>query len=571
MAAETQTNHFIAETNQQHTKAQSFKVDWILVAIIGLLVQTFWAWQLDQPSYMDAFYYATNGQRLAGGYGFNELVIWQFLDDPAGFPTPSHTYWMPLPSILAAAGYALRDDFTGGQFLFWLLAGLLPVLAYTISWRLVGQRWQAWVAALFTAVGGYYAAFLGQPSTFAPFAWVGGTCLLALGLATSQTSLQKGVKSNEGIKPETRKKLWWLIAGIMAGFAHLTRADGSLLLIVASIVWLIEVWGSWTMWRNQPEDNSLSFTSATQTHKLLSHLAFLISGYLLIMGWWFIRNLIALGRPLSTTGTQSIFLTTYDDLFAYGRVISLQSFLDWGWSNILMSRVQGIWLAIQTLIAIPGLIFLVPFILIAFIYLYRRLPSRLLLRPPLLYIMILFLSATIVFTFPGMRGSLFHSSVALWPWTTALAAAGIGLSVDWTAARLPHWQPERAKRIFSGLFILVALILTVFVSQHRLSPDENPEVFVQVGRMVPATSIVMAGNAPALHYFTGLPAVSVPNEPVDVLLQAADRYGVTHLLLNENRPQPLDDIYQGNVVHPRLRLIWSSEQAKLFELGLLPE
>ncbi|MGD2049437.1 MAG: hypothetical protein PVH03_08080, partial [Chloroflexota bacterium] len=254
MAAETQTNHFIAETNQQYIKAQSFKIDWFLVAIIGLLVQTFWASQLNQPSYMDAFYYATNGQRLAGGYGFNELVIWQFLDDPAGFPTPSHTYWMPLPSILAAAGYALRDDFTGGQFVFWLLAGLLPVLAYTISWRLVGQRWQAWAAALFTAVGGYYAAFLGQPSTFAPFAWAGGLCLLALGLATIQPSLQKGVKSNERFKPETRRKVWWLIAGLMAGFAHLTRADGSLLLIVAGIVWLIEAWGSWKKERNQPEE-----------------------------------------------------------------------------------------------------------------------------------------------------------------------------------------------------------------------------------------------------------------------------------------------------------------------------
>jgi hypothetical protein len=143
--------------------------------------------------------------------------------------------------------------------------------------------------------------------------------------------------------------------------------------------------------------------------------------------------------------------------------------------------------------------------------------------------------------------------------------------VDWTAVKLPHWQPERAKRIFSGLFILVALILTIFVSQHRLLPDENPAVFKQVGQTVPATSVVMAGNAPALHYFTGLPAVSVPNEPVEILLKAADQYGVTHLLLNENRPQPLDDIYQGNVVHPSLRLIWSTEQAKLYELGLLPE
>ena len=39
----------------------------------------------------------------------------------------------------------------------------------------------------------------------------------------------------------------------------------------------------------------------------------------------------------------------------------------------------------------------------------------------------------------------------------ALAAAGIGMVVDWMAARLSHWQPERAKRNFAGLFVLVAM------------------------------------------------------------------------------------------------------------------
>lgn len=571
MVAETQPDRLLADTNHQSTKVQTFKIDWMLVAFIGLLVQTFWVWQLEQPSYMDAFYYATNGQRLADGYGFSELVIWQFLDDPVGIPTPSHTYWMPLPSLLAAAGYSLRDDFTGGQLAFWLLAGLLPLLAYIISWRLVGQRWQAWVAAIFTTVAGYYAAFLGQPSTFAPFAWAGGSCLLALGLAASNSSTRELIQPNEGIKPKTKRKHWWLVAGVTAGFAHLTRADGSLLLLVACLIWLIEAWGLWKRRRDQPEHMSLSETSVVLSYKLFSHFALLISGYFLVMGWWFIRNWIVLGRPLSTAGMQSIFLTTYDDLFAYGRVIGLQSFLDWGWSNIILSRIQGSWLAIQTLIAIPGLIFLVPFILVAFIHLYRRLSSRYLLRPLLFYTLTLFLSAALVFTFPGTRGSLFHSSIALWPWTTALAAAGIGLSVDLAADRLSHWQPERAKRIFSGLFILVALILTIFVSQYRISPPEEPEIYREVSQIVPATSVVMAGNAPALHYFTGLPAVSVPNEAVEVMLQAADRYGVTHLLLNENRPRPLDDVYQGKVVHPRLQLIWSSDQAKLYEVGTLPE
>ena len=75
----------------------------------------------------------------------------------------------------------------------------------------------------------------------------------------------------------------------------------------------------------------------------------------------------------------------------------------------------------------------------------------------------------------------------------------------------------------------------------------------------------MAGNAPALHYYTGLAAISVPNEPVEIVLQAADRYGVTHLMLNENRPQPLDEFYKGEDEHPRVRLIDAFGPVKFYE------
>jgi len=55
-------------------------VDLLLVLVIGLLVQAGWAALVREPTYMDAYYYASNGQRLAGGHGFSERIIWQFLD-----------------------------------------------------------------------------------------------------------------------------------------------------------------------------------------------------------------------------------------------------------------------------------------------------------------------------------------------------------------------------------------------------------------------------------------------------------------------------------------------------------
>jgi hypothetical protein len=52
-----------------------------LVAAVGLLVQAFWAVQLKHPTYMDAYYYSTNGMRLAEGGGGQEMFFWQFMDD----------------------------------------------------------------------------------------------------------------------------------------------------------------------------------------------------------------------------------------------------------------------------------------------------------------------------------------------------------------------------------------------------------------------------------------------------------------------------------------------------------
>jgi hypothetical protein len=438
------------------------KIDLLLVVIIGLLIQAAWASRLNEPTYMDAYYYATNGQRLANGYGFSEQILWQFLDDPAGLPAHSHTYWMPLASILAGIGYAIRDDFRGAQSLFWLLSGLLPLLAYAISWQLARQRWQSWVAALFTVSGGFYAAFMVQPTTFAPYALAGGLSLLAIGLAPARRG-------------------WWAVAGVTAGLAHLARADGLLLLLVAFLLWLADILGrrrkdkgDWRPW--------------------LVSLFLLLGGYLLVMGGWFLHNWSVLGRPLPTAGVQSLFLTTYDDLFAYGRSFNLVTLLDWGVENVLRSRLQGLWVAGQTYVAVAGLIFLVPFIVVGLVSLRKRPAAWQLLRPVVIYAIALFISGSLLFTFPGMRGSLFHSSAALWPWFMALAAAGIGVAVDWTAARLSHWQPERAKRLFSAMFIVVALVLGLFVSQYRLAPDEDPESFRRIGRTVPAEAVVMAGT-----------------------------------------------------------------------------
>ncbi len=515
-------------TNNQQPKIWR---DLLWLTAVALLIQAFWAARLTHPSYFDAYYYTTNGQRLADGYGFTEEIIWQYLDDPAGLPTPSLTYWMPLPAIIAAIGYSVSNSFRAAQFPFWLMAGLLPLMSYFISWRFSGgQRWQARTAALFTAAGGYYTAYWNQPSTFALYAWTGGGCLLALALAQ-----------------DNGRKFAWFAAGLLAGLSHLARADGILLLAVGGWVWLLKI----NDLRLKIKDGSVQ----ADLQSLIINLLIFVFGYFLIMGGWFWRTWQVTGRPLSTVGTETIFLTNYDDLFAYGRHANPADYFAWGWGNILQSKLQALSLAAQTFIGVTGLTVFTFFFVWAWIKLSRDEKMRRFLRPFTWYTPIVFGAMSLIFTFPGQRGSLLHTSTALWPWSMALAAAGIGFAVDWMAARLPHWQPEKSKPLFASMFIVVVFAISLVVSGGQPLRDENAIIYAQVNAVLPPDAIVMSGDAPGFYYHTGHPSIIVPNEPPQILPEIAARYGATYLILDADRPRPLADFYEGTLPLPQIQPI----------------
>ena len=342
---------------------------------------------------------------------------------------------------------------------------------------------------------------------------------------------------------QNSRKLTWLIAGILAGLSHLARADGLLLLAVGGWVWLLRL-RDWRLETTRPK---------TSLQSLISNLLIFILGYFLIMGGWFWRTWQVTGRPLSTVGTETIFLTNYDDLFAYGRHANPADYLAWGWGNILQSKLAALSLAAQTFIGVTGLTAFSFFFIWAWIKLGRDERLGRFLRPFTWYTPIVFGAMSLIFTFPGQRGSLLHTSTALWPWSMALAAAGIGFAVDWMAARLSHWQPERAKPLFASLFIVVVFVVSLAVSGGQPLREDNAAIYAQIGAFLPPDAVVMSGDAPGFHYHTGLPAIIVPNEPPEILPQIAARYGAAYLILDEDRPKPLADLYEGRVSLPQIQ------------------
>lgn len=506
----------VARSNQRSRLLSLIRQLW-WVAFLGLALQAFWALRLEHPTYFDAYYYTLNARQLATGQGFWEEIIWHYLDDPQGIPTPSHTYWMPLASIIGAAGYWLSGTFRGAQLPFWLMAGLLPLLSYAISWQLQRRRFQAYAAAALTATGGYYAAYWVQPTTFVLFAWVGGSCLLFLALAQ-----------------KTGRPLFWLLAGLTAGLAHLTRADGLLFIGLALLFCLLAA-----------KQHSRWWLGA-----LLS-----LAGYAVVMTPWFWHLWRTTGSPLAAGGTQTMFLTQYDDVFAYGRAFTLEHYLAWGIGNILTSKLKAVWLAVQTYIAVPGLTAFTFFIVVAWFAARRSAAQRRFLRPFTWYAILLFVSMSLLFTFPGQRGSLLHSSTALWPWTMALAPLGVTATVEWIAARRRHWRAKQALQLFLPAFVLMALVITWFVSSSHPLAVEEAAVYEEIGATLPQDAVVMTGDPPGWYYHTGIRAVVTPNEAVDVLVEAAARYGVDYLLLDEHRPAPLIEFYEGRTGSEHFQLV----------------
>jgi hypothetical protein len=147
--------------------------DYCLLFLLGFGVVLIVSLFLPTPGYMDAEYYFAGSLRLAGGHGFSEPFLWNYLDDPQGLPHPSHAYWMPLASLLAAPGMRLAGtvSFTAARFPFLILAGGLPPLTAALAWSLTSRRDLAVYSGILAAFPGFYLTFLATTDTSACICW----------------------------------------------------------------------------------------------------------------------------------------------------------------------------------------------------------------------------------------------------------------------------------------------------------------------------------------------------------------------------------------------------------------
>jgi hypothetical protein len=105
------------------------------------------------------------------------------------------------------------------------------------------------------------------------------------------------------------------------------------------------------------------------------------------------------------------------------------------------------------------------------------------------------------------------------------------------------------------MFIIVVFAISLAVSGGQPLREEDARIYAEIATILPPDAIVMTGDAPGFYYHTGLPSIIVPNEPPQILPEIAVRYGATYLILDEDRPRPLADFYNGNLSLPQIQPI----------------
>ena len=540
-----------------------------LLFAAAVLVNTAAAVFITRPGYVDAYYYFDGALQLARGLGFREPYIWSYLAlaaAPAGAGLwPSHMYWMPLTSLVPAPFMAAAAWLAGGQPLshaalfraaqvpFVLLAALLPLLSYQVAWLTSGLRRHAVAAGLLTVFTPFYFLYWPNTDSFALHALFAAGALLAI------TQAERGSPRANG---------WRLAAGALAGLAHLTRADGLLVLLVLA---------AWVLMRGRRAADGRAVAGGQVAAVLV-----LLAGYLFVMAPWFARNWALTGALLPAGGARTLWLVSYNDIFNYSPAsLTPARYLAAGLPSILAGKAAALGSNLATLVGAQTGIVAIPFALLGL----WRLRRCALYGPALMYGLALFALMTFAFSFPGARGGYLHSGAAMLPFLYPAALVGLDWTVEAVARRRPAWKPAAGRQVFTAALLVFACALTLWVfraavigtSWREPAWGQRDAVYAQAGDWLAASgqsgALAAVNNPPGWYYLTGLPSIVIPNGGIDDLLLAMDTHGARWLVLDINHPDGLAELYAQPNTDARLRLRHTLDAGKpvfLFERTGLP-
>jgi len=494
--------------------------DLLILAVAALLARLAAAIPVDYVPYTDPAYYAMVAEQLATGHGFTAPVLWSFLEvggrfpaDP-GLPVPSNGHWMPLTSIVAAAGMALLGpDLRAGQLPIVLLGTALVPFTY-----LVGVEWYASrrVAVLAAALAIFAGPLLIMYPTTDNFAVFG---------AAGAAAIWSAIRSNR----PGRSSAWLIVSGAAVGLATLARVDGLLLVAAPATAWLVDRGvGPWVGGGARRMGWGALVGSA--------------AAGLAVMAPWLIRDLVVFGSAFPSAGGHTLWITSYNEQFSISADPSFASYLEWGLPNIIGSKLAAFWeIGWRTVVLLGGIF---GFFFLAGLWFERRRGE---LAPFAVYWVVMFGAMGVVFTFHAPHGAYYHSAAAWLPFAFPMAVAAVGPGLTWLGRAWAFLRRPQTHRFVEIASLVGAIILSLvgsltlyrlwetshqrdllaaqFLMEHRLTGDP-----------------VMYGDPASLWHLSANPGVAAPFDPYPVIEEVVRAYGIRWVVVTLREDATIDPL-----------------------------
>lgn len=515
------------------------------------------------PGYMDADYYYASGLRIASGYTWNEPFLWNYLADPAQLPQEAFTYWMPFAGILSALGIALtgKVNFWAARVFFILLAACVSPLTAYMAATFTPKKWAALLAGALGIFSGFYFVYLPTTETFGIYLVLGGITFLII--RRMQRDLSNAYPDAGDSKPQDTDNgffispFWiYLAGGGAAGLMYMTRTDG--------LIWLLMIMGAIGMQANKYQNKNLSGEQTKSNSGIWLAFFLSLSAFLVVSSPWLIRNWVHFGTIFAPGSGRALWLTRYDELYLYpADQLTFSRWINEGLGSILQARAWAFGLNAVSTLAVQGGIFLLPLSLVGMWV--RRKDWRVMIGG--LGWLATFLVMTIVFPFQGGRGGFFHAGAGFQVLLWSLVPVGLLEFVNW-GRRKRDWSPESAFVKFGIGIVGLTILVTGFVSWQRLTGAsgavsawgakerayEEVEAYLKENHVVP-TDIVMVNNPPGYFAVTRRQAIVIPDGDLETALRAAEKYQARYMILDQNYPQGLEDIYREPGNYPGMQYL----------------
>ncbi len=478
------------------------------------------------PGFMDSEYYFMGGKYLTMGQ-FDAPVVWNYLDNPTSLPHSLFTYWMPFPAIISMISMVIfnKETFLFGRLLFWIIAAGIPPLTLYFSFMIFKNKFSAWIAALLAIFSGFYLKFYTIPETVTIYIFLGGLYFLLINKLRNVTKLKSAIVLTACL-------------GLITGFLHLTRVDGILFIGISIIAILLNV-------------NYSKHLGTSKIPLLLGAISIYLVFYLLITGWWYVRNLELYSSLFSPASSKALWIANYEDTFIYpASKLGISYWIETG----LPHKGLQIWEAFKSnlgnLIAVQSYVIGIPLVMISI----RKIWKTRLMIFPVLYFLIIFTIMTFLFSEAGARGGYLHSVAAIQIFFWVLMADGLDKFIHWGIQRR-GWTLKRSRIMFGSALIGFSLLLTSFIYFRDVigldltnkTWDREAAEFIKLEKQIEQRAhnkqeVIMINNPVGFHVATDRWSVAIPNSSWKDLEEVIHKFNVKYIVLDHNLPAGLSNV-----------------------------